>query len=82
MQPSDMVGNWTDLGASATSSRLLSPQTTLSFVVPVMNEEGNVRALYERLSAKMQQLGMRYEIIFVDDGSTDRTFFELQRLHQ
>lgn len=82
MQPSDMVGNWTDLGASATSSRLLSPQTTLSFVVPVMNEEGNVRALCERLSAKMQQLGMRYEIIFIDDGSTDRTFFELQRLHQ
>jgi glycosyltransferase involved in cell wall biosynthesis len=82
MQYSDMAGSWTDLGASATNSRLLSPQTKLSFVVPVMNEEGNVRALYERLSLKMQQLGMRYEIIFIDDGSTDRTFFELQKLYQ
>ena len=82
MQSSDITGNWTDLGTSMTNSRLLSPQTALSFVVPVMNEEGNVRALYERLAAKMQQLGMRYEVIFIDDGSTDRTFFELQRLHQ
>jgi glycosyltransferase involved in cell wall biosynthesis len=82
MQYYDMAGSWTDLGASATGSRLLSPQTKLSFVVPVMNEEGNVRALYERLALKMQQLGMRYEVIFIDDGSTDRTFFELQRLYQ
>src|SRR5258707_15086242 len=83
MQQSDTAGNWTDPGGSSTNdSRLLSPVTTLSFVVPVMNEEGNVRALYDRLAAKMQQLGMRYEIIFIDDGSTDRTFFEIQRLHQ
>ena len=80
MQQSDKVGDWTDLGTSA--SRLLSPETTLSFVVPVMNEEGNVRALCERLATKMQQLGMRYEIIFIDDGSTDHTFAELQKLHQ
>ncbi len=82
MQQSDKVGNWTNARAFASGPRLLSPQTTLSFVIPVMNEEGNVRALYERLAAKMQQLGMRYEIIFIDDGSTDRTFFELQRLYQ
>lgn len=82
MQQSDKVGNWTGLGASATNSRLLSQETTLSFVVPVMNEEHNVRPLYERLAAKMQQLGMRYEVIFIDDGSTDRTFAELQQIHQ
>ncbi|HEY0757044.1 MAG TPA: glycosyltransferase family 2 protein [Ktedonobacteraceae bacterium] len=82
MRQSDKVDNWTDLGASATGSRLLAPETTLSFVVPVMNEEGNVRALYDRLALKMRQLGMRYEVIFIDDGSTDRTFFELRRLYQ
>lgn len=80
MQQSEMAGNWAELGTS--TSRLLSPETTLSFVVPVMNEELNVRPLYERLAAKVQQLGMRYEVIFIDDGSTDRTFLELQKLHQ
>ncbi len=82
MQQPEMVGNWTGLGASATSSRLLSQQTTNSFLVPVMNVEHNVRPLYDRLATKMQQLGMRYEVIFIDDGSTDRTFAELQQLYQ
>ncbi|HEX7737325.1 MAG TPA: glycosyltransferase family 2 protein [Ktedonobacteraceae bacterium] len=83
MQQFNQASDWMDSSASATSFKsLLSPETTLSFVVPVMNEEGNVRALYDRLATKMQQLNMRYEVVFIDDGSTDRTFFELQRLYQ
>ncbi len=80
MQQSEMGGSWAEAGMS--TPRLLSPATTLSFVVPVMNEERNVRPLYEKLAAKMAQLGMRFEVIFIDDGSTDQTFFELQKLHQ
>jgi glycosyltransferase involved in cell wall biosynthesis/putative flippase GtrA len=59
----------------------VSPEVTLSVVVPVMNERQNVRLLYEKLSATLSQLGKVYEIIFVDDGSTDTTFLELQKLH-
>ncbi len=59
----------------------LSPSITVSIVVPVMNEYQNVRLLYEKLSTKLNQLRKRYEVIFIDDGSTDKTFVELQKLH-
>jgi GT2 family glycosyltransferase len=52
-----------------------------SIVIPVYNEEGNVRPLYECLSSVLQNLGKSYEIIFVDDGSTDRTLSYLEEVH-
>jgi glycosyltransferase involved in cell wall biosynthesis len=65
------------------SSLLVSPEqaVAISVVVPVMNEEQNVRPLYEKLSAQLNALGQNYEVIFVDDGSTDKTFAELKTLH-
>lgn len=45
----------------------------LSVVIPVFNEEGSVRELAERLSAVCRSLKKQYEIIFVDDGSSDGT---------
>lgn len=56
-------------------------EVALSIVVPVMNEQQNVSILYERLSAQLNQLKKNYEVIFVDDGSTDSTFVELKKLH-
>ena len=53
----------------------------LSIVVPVMNEQDNVRPLYEKLSTTLHSLRKHYEIIFIDDGSRDNTFAELQKLH-
>src|SRR5260370_41321446 len=51
-----------------------------SIVVPMMNEMQSVQMLFEKLSAQLEQVGQRYEIIFVDDGSTDDTFEELKKL--
>ena len=46
---------------------------SLSVVIPVYNEEGNIPKLYEELKEVLERLPYDYEIIFVDDGSTDRT---------
>src|SRR5215471_2685636 len=70
--------------AEPESSLSASPiqEVAISVVVPVMNEEQNVRPLYEKLSAQLNALGQSYEVIFVDDGSTDKTFAELKALHE
>jgi glycosyltransferase involved in cell wall biosynthesis len=53
-----------------------------SVVIPVFNEEGNLRILYARLIRVMTNLGQLYELIFVDDGSTDGSFQVLRDLQQ
>ena len=59
-----------------------SQGVAISFVVPVFNEEQSIHELYAKLSVKLDELGQGYEIIFVDDGSTDKTFAELKKLHE
>src|SRR5262249_14885978 len=49
----------------------------LSVVVPLFNEEATLEELHRRLAAVLAMLGASYEIIFVDDGSTDGTYFAL-----
>lgn len=53
-----------------------------SVVIPVMNEEENVPLLHQAISDVMQAWGRPYEIVIVDDGSTDRTFSLLQEMAQ
>jgi len=45
-----------------------------SIVVPFHNEEENVTQLYARLKSVMEQVGDSFELILVDDGSSDRTY--------
>jgi dolichol-phosphate mannosyltransferase len=45
----------------------------ISFVVPVFNEEGNIPPLIEEVGSTARNLGIPYEILFVDDGSSDGT---------
>lgn len=44
-----------------------------SIVVPIYNEKSNIEELHKRLLLVMQELGDNFELIFVDDGSTDGT---------
>jgi glycosyltransferase involved in cell wall biosynthesis len=50
---------------------------TLSVVVPLYNEEPNVVLLFDELTRTLRQTARSYELIFVDDGSTDQTFARL-----
>ncbi|NJP05727.1 MAG: glycosyltransferase family 2 protein [Chloroflexaceae bacterium] len=54
----------------------------LSVVVPIYNEEESIPALYERLVAVLDTAGYAYELIMVDDGSSDSSFALLQQLAQ
>lgn len=55
------------------------PSLQLSVVIPVFNEQDNVDPLIDELEAALEPYAGRYEIILVDDGSTDETFDRLRR---
>src|SRR3974390_2441466 len=55
--------------ADGSAARAGEPRPVLSVVIPVLQEEENLPALYRRLTDVMRQLSTAYEIIFVDDGS-------------
>jgi glycosyltransferase involved in cell wall biosynthesis len=52
----------------------------LSLVVPIHNEEHSILPLYDRLTAVLAQVGRSYEILFVDDASTDKSYELLSHL--
>jgi polyisoprenyl-phosphate glycosyltransferase len=53
----------------------------LSVVVPVYNEAGTIPELYRRLSRQLREITSRYEIVFIDDGSSDPSLPTLLQLH-
>lgn len=55
---------------------------SVSVVVPLYNEEENVNVLHERLWDVLETLGTEYEIIYVDDGSSDRTLNLLEEIQK
>lgn len=46
----------------------------VSFVIPAYNEEESIDILYEKISTTIKPITEKYEILFVDDGSTDNTY--------
>lgn len=56
-------------------------KTDISIVTPMFNEQENVNAFHEKVGSVLKNIGKSYEIIFVDDGSQDKTFSLLEKLH-
>ncbi len=54
--------------------------TKLSLVIPVCNEEQNLIPLFEKIISAMSKLQEDYEIIFIDDGSADRSLDEIKKI--
>ena len=52
----------------------------LSIVIPVHNESPNIKPLYDELTQTLSQYGRSYELLIVDDGSTDDSFEQLAAL--
>ncbi len=54
---------------------------TLSVVIPVLNEARGLETLVARLRDALEAIGRPFEVIFIDDGSTDATLDVLRRMH-
>ena len=54
----------------------------ISVVIPCYNEVKNVGELCKKLLPVLDRIGRPFEILFVDDGSTDGTFDAIAKLHE
>jgi dolichol-phosphate mannosyltransferase len=79
--------DWYSIGKMAPTclQRLAMTESTspkYSFVIPIYNEEANLLELYRQVCAVIDQLDGEAELIFVNDGSRDRSLALLRQLHQ
>ena len=58
----------------------MSNKLCLSIIIPVHNEEESILELYEKLYSTLSLMEKTYEIIFIDDGSTDNTFEKIESI--
>lgn len=54
----------------------------ISILIPVFNDQEVLPELYRRLKAQLDQAGQAYEIVFVDDGSSDSSWKMIEDLHK
>jgi len=72
----------TDVYAAETRAGSDGPAPEVSVVVTLYDEAGTVGPLYERTVAALEATGRSFELVFVDDGSSDGTWAALERLHE
>jgi glycosyltransferase involved in cell wall biosynthesis len=60
----------------------MEDRKSLSIIVPVFNEKDNLLPLYSELGEVLGKMNLPYEIIFVDDGSTDGSFLAATKIHE
>ena len=59
---------------------VVKSEIEISVFLPVYNEQDNIEQLDRNLSDALEKLGRRYEVIYVDDGSTDHSLAELRKI--
>lgn len=69
-------------GKSPVNQKSDTKRVAVSVVIPLFNEEGSLPVLADELKSVLGSMGMPYEIIYVDDGSTDDSFKILRDLHK
>lgn len=52
----------------------------VSLVIPAKNEEKTISIIFKKIDSVMKRMKTKYELIFVDDGSTDKTYNEMKTL--
>ena len=67
-------------GNAGQPGRTISYVPKYSIVVPFHNEEDNVTTLYDRVKHVLEHVGDSFEMVFVDDGSRDRTYRLLEEI--
>jgi len=68
------------MATSGTVAKRKDDRQSISVVIPLLNEAATLQALHARLVAVLEPIAARYEIVFVDDGSTDDSINVLKRL--
>ncbi len=53
----------------------------ISVIIPLLNEEESLRELFSHINETIRRMNKRYEVIFIDDGSTDKSYKVLMALH-
>ena len=66
---------------SASYDGAATPAPEVSVLVPVLEEEGTVETLAERVGAVLDELGRSFELVYIDDGSRDQTVERIRAAH-
>ncbi len=65
------------MSMTARMSAATSPELALSVVIPIFNEAGNIERLHKELTAALRDIGRDYEVIAINDGSSDNSAEQL-----
>jgi len=76
------TGNISKAEENIPQHKILNPNQRISVVIPLLNEEESLQELSESLKRVFDSLKCNYEVIFIDDGSTDNSFQKIKEINR